>query len=152
MTKKEYLNQAYWLDRRIDSKLEQLSALKDMATRTTSVMSGEVVSHTRNVSSMQDVIVKIITMENEVNADIDRLVDLKAEIMRVIKAVASPEAKPRLALGHHLLSTPTPLDQTMDWQNPFIPQSTAITGMELWKEMMTFSTAEAATPNIIKRL
>ena len=42
MTKKEYLNQAYWLDRRIDSKLEQLSALKDMATRTTSVMSGEV--------------------------------------------------------------------------------------------------------------
>ena len=89
MTAKEYLNQAYWLDKRIDSKLEQLSALKDMATRTTSVMSGEVVSHTRNVSSMQDVIVKIITMENEVNADIDRLVDLKAEIMRVIKAVAS---------------------------------------------------------------
>jgi hypothetical protein len=87
MTKKEYLNQAYWLDRRIDSKLEQLSALKDMATRTTSVMSGEVVSHTRNVSSMQDVIVKIITMENEVNADIDRLVDLKAEIASVISQV-----------------------------------------------------------------
>ena len=35
MTAKEYLNQAYWLDRRIDSKLEQLSALKDMATKTT---------------------------------------------------------------------------------------------------------------------
>ena len=39
MTAKEYLNQAYWLDRRIDSKLEQLSALKDMATKTTSIMS-----------------------------------------------------------------------------------------------------------------
>ena len=100
MTKKEYLNQAYWLDRRIDSKLEQLSALKDMATRTTSVMSGEVVSHTRNVSSMQDVIVKIITMENEVNADIDRLVDLKAEIMRVIKAVESPEHQTLLELRY----------------------------------------------------
>ena len=100
MTKKEYLNQAYWLDRRIDSKLEQLSALKDMATRTTSVMSGEVVSHTRNVSSMQDVIVKIISMENEVNADIDRLVDLKAEIMRVIKAVASPEHQTLLELRY----------------------------------------------------
>ena len=36
MTAKEYLNQAYWLDRRIDSKLEQLSALKDMATKTPS--------------------------------------------------------------------------------------------------------------------
>ena len=93
MTKKEYLNQAYWLDRRIDSKLEQLSALKDMATRTTSVMSGEVVSHTRNVSSMQDVIVKIITMENEVNADIDRLVDLKAEIAGVICQVRNESYK-----------------------------------------------------------
>lgn len=30
MTAKEYLNQAYWLDRRIDSKLEQLSALQDI--------------------------------------------------------------------------------------------------------------------------
>ena len=100
MTAKEYLNQAYWLDRRIDSKLEQLSALKDMATRTTSVMSGEVVSHTRNVSSMQDVIVKIIAMENEVNADIDNLVDLKAEIMRVIKAVESPEQQTLLELRY----------------------------------------------------
>ena len=45
MTAKEYLNQAYWLDRRIDSKLEQLSALKDMATKTTSIMSDDVVSH-----------------------------------------------------------------------------------------------------------
>lgn len=44
MTAKEYLNQAYWLDRRIDSKLEQLSALKDMATKTTSIMSDDVVS------------------------------------------------------------------------------------------------------------
>lgn len=100
MTAKEYLNQAYWLDRRIDSKLEQLSALKDMATRTTSVMSGEVVSHTRNVSGMQDVIVKIIAMENEVNADIDHLVDLKAEIMRIIKAVESPEQQTLLELRY----------------------------------------------------
>ena len=100
MTAKEYLNQAYWLDRRIDSKLEQLSALKDMATRTTSVMSGEVVSHTRNVRSMQDVIVKIIEMKNEVNADIDQLVDLKAEIMRVIKAVESPEHQTLLELRY----------------------------------------------------
>ena len=48
----------------------------------------------------QDVIVKIISMENEVNADIDRLVDLKAEIMRVIKAVASPEHQTLLELRY----------------------------------------------------
>ena len=100
MTPKEYLNQAYWLDRRIDSKLEQLSALKDMVTKTTSAMTDDVVSHTRNVHSMQDVIAKIIDMQAEINADIDRLVDLKSEIMHVIKAVRNPEHQTLLELRY----------------------------------------------------
>lgn len=100
MTAKEYLNQAYWLDRRIDSKLEQLSALKDMATKTTSVMSDDVVSHTRNVHSIQDVIAKIIDMQAEINADIDQLVDLKREIMQVVKAVQNPEHQTLLELRY----------------------------------------------------
>ena len=100
MTAKEYLNQAYWLDRRIDSKLEQLSALKDMATKTTSVMSDDVVSHTRNVHSMQDVIAKIIDMQAEINADIDQLVDLKREIMQVVKTVQNPEHQTLLELRY----------------------------------------------------
>jgi DNA-directed RNA polymerase specialized sigma subunit len=100
MTAKVYLNQAYWLDRRIDSKLEQLSALKDMATKTTSAINDDVVSHTRNVHSMQDVIAKIIDMQTEINADIDRLVDLKSEIMHVIKAVKNPEHQTLLELRY----------------------------------------------------
>ena len=91
MTAKEYLNQAYWLDRRIDSKLMLLENLKDMATKTTSIMSDEVVSHTRNVHRMQDIIAKIADMEDEINADIDALVDLKREIGACIRDVANPE-------------------------------------------------------------
>ena len=100
MTAKEYLSQAYWLDRRINSKLEQLSALKDMATRTTSVMSDDVVSRTRNVHSMQDVIAKIIDMQAEINGDIDRLVDLKRDIIQVVKAVGNPELQTLLELRY----------------------------------------------------
>ena len=100
MTAKEYLNQAYWLDRRIDSKLEQLSALSDMATKTTSIMSDDVVSHTRNVHSMQDIIVKIVDMKAEINTDIDHLVDLKREIMQVVKAVPNPEHQTLLELRY----------------------------------------------------
>ncbi len=100
MTQKEYLNQAYWLDRRIDSKLEQLSSLKAMVTKTTSAMSDDVVSHTRNVQSMQDVIAKIMDMQAEINADIDRLVDMKSEIMHVIKAVKNPEHQTLLELRY----------------------------------------------------
>ena len=100
MTAKEYLNQAYWLDRRIDSKLEQLSALRDTATKTTAVMDGEVVSHTRNVHSLQDVIAKIIDMQKEINGDIDALVDLKRDIMRTIKGIADPEGQTVLELRY----------------------------------------------------
>lgn len=100
MTPKEYLNQAYWLDRRIDSKLEQLSELRNMAVKTTSIMTEDVVSHTRNVHSMQDVIAKIVDMQTEINTDIDRLVDLKSEIMHVIKAVKNPEHQTLLELRY----------------------------------------------------
>ena len=100
MTPKEYLNQAYWLDRRIDSKLEQLSELRNMAVKTTSIMTEDVVSHTRNVHSMQDVIAKIVDMQAEINADIDRLVDLKSEIMHVIKTVKNPEHQTLLELRY----------------------------------------------------
>ena len=100
MTPKEYLNQAYWLDRRIDSKLEQLSTLRDTATKTTAVMDGEVVSHTRNVHSLQDVIAKIIDMQEEINGDIDALVDLKRDIMRTIREIEDPEAQTVLELRY----------------------------------------------------
>ena len=93
MTAKEYLGQAYWLDRRIDSKLEQLSALRETTTKATSVMNDTPVSHTRNMHSLQDVIAKIIDMENELNHDIDALVDLKRDIKQCIDAVENPEYK-----------------------------------------------------------
>ena len=100
MTAKEYLNQAYWLNRRIDSKLEQQSALRDLATKTTAVMDSEVVSHTRNVHSMEDILAKIMDMEDEINNDIDALVDLKRDIMRTIKGIENPEYQTLLELRY----------------------------------------------------
>ncbi len=100
MTAKEYLNQAYWLDRRIGSKLEQLSALKEMATKTTVAMTTDVVNRTQNMSRMQEVIDKIIDMQNEINEDIDRLVDLKRDIMHIIKAENNTEYQTLLELRY----------------------------------------------------
>ena len=58
------------------------------------------VSHTRNVHSMQDIIVKIVDMKAEINTDIDHLVDLKREIMQVVKAVPNPEHQTLLELRY----------------------------------------------------
>lgn len=93
MTAKEYLSQAYWLDKHIDNKLTMIMSLREIATKTTGVMREEVVSHTRNVHSMQDVITKLVDLENDINADIDRLIDIKREIADTVERVEKPECR-----------------------------------------------------------
>ena len=91
MTAKEYLNQAYRLDQRIDSKIEQVASLNDLATKCTATISGMPHNPSRSTSPMADTIDKIIDLQVEINRDIDALVDLKREIVTVIKAVDNPE-------------------------------------------------------------
>ena len=100
MTAKEYLGQAYRIDQRINSKLEQVTSLRNLATKATSTLSDIPPSGTQNVHRMEDVIVKIVDMENEVNADIDKLIDLKQEIMKTINAVENPEYHTLLELRY----------------------------------------------------
>lgn len=98
MTAKEYLGQAYRLDQRINSKLEQVLSLRDLTTKATATMSDMPGGGSRNVYKMQDIIAKIVDLENEINADIDQLVNLKREMVAAIKAVADPECQTLLEL------------------------------------------------------
>lgn len=100
MTAKEYLSQAYRLDQRIDAKIEQVMSLRNLAAKATSTLSDAAPSGTQNVHRMEDIIIKIIDFENEINADIDRLVDLKREIMRGIKALPNLEYQTLLELRY----------------------------------------------------
>ena len=100
MTVKEYLSQAYRIDQRINSKLEQVASLRALATKATSTLSDTPPSGSRNVQSMENVIVKIIDLENEINEDIDTLVDLKRDIMQVVKTVDDPELQTLLELRY----------------------------------------------------
>lgn len=98
MTAKEYLGQAYRLDQRINSKLEQVLSLRELTTKATATMSDMPGGGSRNVYKMQDIIGKIVDLENEINADIDKLVDLKREMVAAIKSVADPECQTLLEL------------------------------------------------------
>jgi DNA-directed RNA polymerase specialized sigma subunit len=91
MTAKEYLSQAYRVDRLITSKLQQVQSLRELATKATATLSGTPVNGSRNVHSMSDIIDKMIDLENEINGDIDCLVDLKRDIVAAIKAVPDPD-------------------------------------------------------------
>ena len=98
MTATEYLGQAYRLDQRINSKLEQVLSLRELTTKATATMSDMPSGGSRNVYRMQDIIAKIVDLENEINRDIDALVDLKREMVATIKAVVDPECQTLLEL------------------------------------------------------
>ncbi|NCD04370.1 MAG: hypothetical protein EOM00_15580, partial [Clostridia bacterium] len=77
MTVKEYLGQTWRINHLIDAKLEQVQVLRELATKATSTLSPTPQSNTRNVQPMEDIITKMLDLENEINSEIDRLVDLK---------------------------------------------------------------------------
>jgi len=91
MAAKEYLSQAYRLDLRINSKIEQISSLSGLATKCTSVISDMPGNPNRATSAMADAVDKIIDLQSEINHDIDTLVNLKQEIVSVIKGIENLE-------------------------------------------------------------
>ena len=91
MKAKEYLKQAFYLDKRISSKLEQVESLNALATKATSTLSDMPKSPGRGTSKLEDTIVKIVDLQKGINRDIDKLVDLKKEIIRTIKKMEDKE-------------------------------------------------------------
>ena len=91
MTAKEYLGQARFLDMRINSKIQQVASLNELATRCTATISDMPKNPNRGGSRMADAVIKIIDLQEEINRDINKLVELKREIMGVIKAVPNVE-------------------------------------------------------------
>lgn len=100
MSPKEYLSQAFYLDKRINSKLEQLHELKVLAEKVTTTLSPVPGSESHNNHRGEDTIVKIVVMEQELNADIDKLVDLKREIARKISCMEDPDQRTLLELRY----------------------------------------------------
>ena len=90
MTTKDYFEQALTLNKRINSKLDHLGTLREMATKASTTFSDMPHSGSRNVHRMEDIISKIVDLEQEINGDIDRFVDIKCEYMRIIGEINNP--------------------------------------------------------------
>ncbi len=100
MNAKEYLAQAYRIDQRINSKLEQITSLRELAVKATSTITDMPHNPTKNTDSMENIITKMVDLETEINDDIDTLVDLKREIISVIKRIQNPEYQTLLELRY----------------------------------------------------
>jgi hypothetical protein len=106
LSAKDYLSQTYRIDQRINSKIEQVQSLRELAEKASVTLSDVPPSKgSRNVHRMEDVIAKMMDMESEINADMKRLLNLKHEIVTVISCVESPELQTLLELRYLCFKT-----------------------------------------------
>ncbi len=83
---KEYLSRYHLINIRINQKIDQQRQLRELATNISPSSGG---GHSSGVSDKVGMAVaKIATLEQEINAEIDELIRVKAEIEHTISAVA----------------------------------------------------------------
>ena len=82
-----FMSRAFRLEAQVQSKLQQIERLRSMASKVTSNTANEPVSHTRDVTEMQDAVIRIMEEEEILKTRIKILMDVKEQIRDVIEHV-----------------------------------------------------------------
>jgi hypothetical protein len=101
MNAKEYLSQAWYLDKRIKTKERQLDWLRSHAAYVSPKISDEPkvpVSDRR--SPVEEAVVRIVELETEINTGIANLMQMKAEIGKAIRGVNNMECETLLEMRY----------------------------------------------------
>ena len=85
MRARYFLEQYSKLNKMIANKEKEAAELRAAATGTTSRFGTERVQTSGNPDKMADAIDKYVTLEKEITADIDRLIDIKKDIIAVLE-------------------------------------------------------------------
>ena len=102
MTAKEYLSQAYRLDKRINSDIAEITRLREMACSISSPSWEDKVQTSRNTDApFVRCLEKIMDLEQKVNDEIDTLIDLKRQIRVTIESV--PNTDEQLVLRYRYI-------------------------------------------------
>jgi len=100
MTKKEYLSQAYYLDKRIKSRERQLEALKAHAVYAGPIYDEKVSASPSCRSAMESAAVRIVELEKEIQSQIEELVSLKSEIEKAIHSIGNDQYETLLEMRY----------------------------------------------------
>lgn len=102
MKAKDYLNQAYRLDQRINANIAEVQRLRLMSESISSPSWGEKVSGTRSTDPpFVKSLMKIMDLEQQIDAEVAKLIELKAQIREVIDAV--PDTDEQMVLRYRCL-------------------------------------------------
>lgn len=92
MTAKQFLQQAYRLNEKIESHTRELEQLRRLSLSLPKMdMSKDIVSCSKKQdASYVEIIEKIVELENQITAEIDDYVDFKTQIHNAINSVEKP--------------------------------------------------------------
>lgn len=82
---------ARFLDIRIQSKIQQIEALNNLATSCSSVISDMPRCSSGRGSKVENTVIKLVDLQAEINEDMNKLIELKKEIGTVIKSLKNAE-------------------------------------------------------------
>ncbi len=85
-----YLEQVEKLDTRIKNKLIEKQQWKDIALGITAAMDGERVQSSGAKDKMANAVMRCVDMEAEIDSLIDKLIDIKKEVIQTIEQLYSP--------------------------------------------------------------
>lgn len=85
---KTYLQEIERSDRLIQNKLAELYQLRCLASSVGSAPKGDAVQTSKTGDRMESLVVKIVDLENEINAEIDSFIRLKQERIKTIEKVS----------------------------------------------------------------
>ena len=88
---KEFLEQIQLWDKKIDNKLVELSRLEALAYKVTSTLKQVAVFGSGTQDKVGDAASKIVDLQREINDDIDKYCDKKAEARTIIDQVKNPD-------------------------------------------------------------
>lgn len=91
MKAKEYMQQAYFLDKRINSLVRQVNNLWDQATNISQVISDMPHNPNKEGSKVENKIVDICDLTDEIRKQTEKLKKLRKEMMAVVSKVPDPE-------------------------------------------------------------
>lgn len=91
MKANEYLQQINKLDKMIQNKLIEIEQWKAIAGGVTGQAEGERVQSSGTQQKMADAVCKYVMIEEEINADIDRLVYIKQDVIKTIEMLPTVE-------------------------------------------------------------
>ena len=114
MTAREYLERPLKYEKRIRRMMDDLNELKSSVTNCTPTYGGDTVKHTRSVDGVYVMVMKIRQAEARLDEEIDRLVDAKREIEKMINTIDSEAVRQALRLVYLEYRTKTNAAEELD--------------------------------------